>query len=317
MPEAVPLLSVCIITYNHEQFIRQAIDSVLLQECTFPIEIVIGEDCSTDSTGAICQEYARKYAHVKLLDNETNLGMVNNFLRTSKACTGKYIAMLEGDDYWTDPHKLQKQVDFLEANPDFVLCFHNKKHQQYANVQLEGFYEHTSDKTFIAHEVFEANIHTLTVVFRNVLKNHPLHTQFNTLPLYDFALWAYLSLHGKCAYLNFVGANYRLHNTSVFSSNNVTDNSRKMMSSLIIIRGDFPISYQPKFDFYILLLLFMITEELRLQPFSAKYLYYLSVLFVKSRQFSNREFTDFYRSLYKTRIKRKIKSVFGMPLETV
>ncbi|QIP13891.1 glycosyltransferase [Spirosoma aureum] len=317
MTEAAPSVSVCIITYNHEQFIGQAIDSVLMQECTFPIDIVIGEDCSADSTGGICREYALKHAHIKLLNNQTNLGMVNNFLRTSMSCSGKYIAMLEGDDYWTDPHKLQKQVDFLEANSDFILCYHDKTHQKDGAIVRESTYDFKENKYFVQEEVFAAHILTVTVVFRNILSEHPFPAAFRKLPLYDFGAWAYLSLFGKCAYLNFNGATYRIHADSVFSSKEPLANYSKMLRLFRLLKTHFPQNYQPNFKYYALLIYFMITEELRLKPFSAKYLYYLSVLFIKSRQFNIDEFTGFYSSLYKTIIKKKIKSVLGRYLEVV
>ena len=118
-------VSVCMITYNHEKFISQAIESVLMQKTDFEYELVIGEDYSTDSTREIVKQYAEKYPdRIKTLLHPENLGMQTNFTETLKACNGEYIALLEGDDYWTDPLKLQKQVDFLENNLDYFLCIH-------------------------------------------------------------------------------------------------------------------------------------------------------------------------------------------------
>lgn len=127
-----PIVSVCMITYNHEPFIAQAIESVLMQEISFPIELVIGEDESSDGTRAICEDYAGRYPNIIRLhlrsrnDPERKkyaAPFMHNFIETLKSCRGKYIALLEGDDYWTDPLKLQKQVDFLEANPDCHFVF--------------------------------------------------------------------------------------------------------------------------------------------------------------------------------------------------
>ena len=106
------------ITYNHEHFIAQAIRSVLMQEIDFPIELVIGEDCSTDGTRNIVKELAEKYPkEIKTLLSDKNLGGRDNFRQVIAACSGEYIAILEGDDYWTSSHKLQRQVDFLERFP--------------------------------------------------------------------------------------------------------------------------------------------------------------------------------------------------------
>ncbi len=118
-----PMVSVALITYNHEQFIAQAIESVLMQETAVVVELVIGEDCSTDGTRRIVQAYTGKYPNViRALLPETNLGMARNYEAVRQACRGKYIAWLEGDDYWRTPQKLQKQVALMEANPHYSMC---------------------------------------------------------------------------------------------------------------------------------------------------------------------------------------------------
>lgn len=119
------LVSINCMTYNHEKYIANAIDSFLMQVTDFEFEILIGEDCSTDHTRAIVDEYVEKYpSKVKLITSPTNIGTLQNGLRLYQASSGKYIADCEGDDYWTDPYKLQKQVDYMESNPDCTLCFH-------------------------------------------------------------------------------------------------------------------------------------------------------------------------------------------------
>lgn len=131
-----PLVSVAIVTYNHENYIAQAIEGALMQKTNFPYEILIGEDDFPDRTREICIEYAKKHPEkIRLfLNDRKNVIYINgqptgrwNFINLLKNSKGKYIALCEGDDYWTDPNKLQKQVDFLEENPDFSMCFHNAK----------------------------------------------------------------------------------------------------------------------------------------------------------------------------------------------
>ena len=118
-------LSVAMITYNHERFIRQAIESVLDQKVNFDFEIVIGEDCSTDSTRTIVAELQQQYPdRIVALMRPHNLGAMRNLQETLAACKGQYVALLEGDDYWTSQHKLQKQVDFLDARPDCAISCH-------------------------------------------------------------------------------------------------------------------------------------------------------------------------------------------------
>src|SRR4051794_3890726 len=118
-------VSVCMITYNHERFIEQAVASALTQATSFEYEIVIGEDCSTDRTRNILIELQRANPDkIRLLLPEHNLGAQRNFVQTLDMCRGQYIAYLEGDDYWTSSAKLQQQVDFLDQHADFAICFH-------------------------------------------------------------------------------------------------------------------------------------------------------------------------------------------------
>ena len=118
-------VSVWMITYNHEPYVREALDSVLSQETSFPFEIVIGDDASTDGTRRILQEYAAAHpGRIRLLLHERNLGMIANQNAAFAACTGEYIAMLEGDDYWADDSKLERQVAAMRANPECRLSFH-------------------------------------------------------------------------------------------------------------------------------------------------------------------------------------------------
>jgi glycosyltransferase involved in cell wall biosynthesis len=113
------------ITYNHEKFIRQAVESVMMQETNFAYELVIGEDCSTDSTRKICLELQQKYPdRIRLLLPETNLGANANENQVFRACDGDYLALLEGDDFWTSNQKLRKQVRFLDEHPECSGCFH-------------------------------------------------------------------------------------------------------------------------------------------------------------------------------------------------
>lgn len=142
-----PLLSVVTITYNHEPYIAKCIEGVLMQKVNFPMEFIIAEDCSTDGTRAICEEYAAKYPElIRLITSETNIGYNPNELRAMKAAKGKYIAYCEGDDYWTDPLKLQKQVDFLESHSDYSVCFHRCRHW---NVDTDAYHDDACGNLFI------------------------------------------------------------------------------------------------------------------------------------------------------------------------
>ncbi len=119
-------LSVIFITYNHVKYVKRALESVLAQETDFPYEVVVGDDCSNDGTQDILKEIAKDHPNVRLFLRSENTGghPTLNVYETTKRCTGEYLAYLEGDDYWTDTHKLQKQISFLEAHSEYIACTH-------------------------------------------------------------------------------------------------------------------------------------------------------------------------------------------------
>ncbi|REA58827.1 glycosyltransferase family 2 protein [Dyadobacter luteus] len=121
-------VSVCVVTYNHEKFVPKMLDSLLMQETTFEYEIVVGDDCSRDNTVAILKDYQSRYPDkIRLLLQSKNLGLNGkyNALNTFANAKGEYIAQFDGDDYLTSPHKLQKQVEMLDANPHYSASYHN------------------------------------------------------------------------------------------------------------------------------------------------------------------------------------------------
>ncbi|MBC7892171.1 MAG: glycosyltransferase, partial [Sphingobacteriaceae bacterium] len=122
----VPKVSIYCITYNHGPYIAQALGGFLAQQTNFPFEIVVGDDASLDDTQAVLRDYQARFPEkIRLLLHEKNRGAIHNFIDVYHACQGEYMATCEGDDYWTDPLKLQKQADFLDAHPDFSMVFHN------------------------------------------------------------------------------------------------------------------------------------------------------------------------------------------------
>jgi len=206
-------LSVWMITYNHAPFIREAIESVLMQQTNFDFELVIGDDCSKDETREILESYKNKYPNqIKLLLHPKNLGMMGNMIATLEACTGTYIAMCEGDDYWIDPLKLQKQVDFLDQNPDHVLTFHNALLQfdEEPERQAEIFYSYTKEDYTIEDLFGDWFIPTASVVFRNYLiPSYP--DWFKASPTGDTPLFTMIALYGKIKLLPGVLSVYRHH----------------------------------------------------------------------------------------------------------
>ncbi len=132
-------LSVFLLAYNHERFIEQALRSVLMQRTSFDFELIIGEDASTDGTAAIVRRFQQQHPDkIRATIRAQNVGMHRNFIESYQACTGEYVAFLDGDDYWTSPDKLQKQVDFLEAHPSYSMCFHNVYRRREEQDEMAG-----------------------------------------------------------------------------------------------------------------------------------------------------------------------------------
>ena len=225
-----PLVSVNMITYNHEPYIAQAIEGVLIQKTDFPIELVIGEDCSTDRTRKIVLDYQKKYPEmIRVITAKENVGMQKNGLRTSKACRGKYIAFCEGDDYWTDPNKLQKQVDFLESHPECVICFHNvniiydskrdkKSHPFYVQGPSLNFTHRVPKPITTLSDLLNGNfIHTPSVMFRaQLFEEFP--DWFYRADIGDWPLHVLNAQHGNMGYIDEVMAAYRVHSGGTWSS---------------------------------------------------------------------------------------------------
>lgn len=128
MTEQIPRVSIICTSYNHEPYLRQALDSILMQKVDFPMEVLVGEDCSPDHSREILKEYENRYpGFFRMFYRETNMGATANGYDLYMRTRGTYIAVLETDDYWTDPCKLQKQVDFLDAHPEYIGCAHDCK----------------------------------------------------------------------------------------------------------------------------------------------------------------------------------------------
>ena len=160
-------LSVFVVTYNQEKYIRQCLDSILMQKVDFDYEVVIGEDHGTDGTRAICEEYAKKYPQVRLLPLTENLGIARNWQRVLSECNGEYIAMCEGDDYWTNSLKLQKQVDFLEQHEQYELCFHKVTVTSFREEETHMF-DHLENRAYSDREIYDKwTILTSSVMYRN------------------------------------------------------------------------------------------------------------------------------------------------------
>jgi|SRR5690554_2145935 glycosyltransferase involved in cell wall biosynthesis len=207
------LLSICCITYNHENYISQAIEGFLAQKTSFNFEIIIHDDASTDATASIVKKYEQEHPNlIKAIyqkENQYSQGIKPwpNFV--FPIARGKYIALCEGDDYWTDPYKLQKQVDFLEANEKIILCYHNfDTHPQGHRYQIQKNYDH---KFTFKDTLKIKQGATLSMVFRNMFRYNSTFLELKG----DWALELFLLLHGQGYYLKEVMGVYRIHDKGV------------------------------------------------------------------------------------------------------
>jgi glycosyltransferase involved in cell wall biosynthesis len=209
-------VSVLICAYNQERYIEQAVRSALMQEANFPFELVIGEDCSTDSTRHIVQKLAAENPdRIRLFCHEKNLGMHHNYRTTLLKCTGEYVALLEGDDYWISPHKLQKQVDFLESHPECVLCFHDVLvFDQDAGTESPYCRAGIPQITGLQDILQEMYFNTASVLMKN-LGTFPVWG--TDLAIGDWPFFIYLAGYGKFGFINEILSAYRKHGEGLWS----------------------------------------------------------------------------------------------------
>jgi glycosyltransferase involved in cell wall biosynthesis len=215
----ISFVSVWMLTYNHEAFISEAIESVMMQETDFHVHLFIGEDKSTDKTRDICLEYKERYPEkISLLLNEEN-DIVKNAKNTYEACFNsgaKYIALLEGDDYWTDPHKLQKQVDFLEKNPEYSAYCHNALVKE-ASAIIGYMWPWQHAKRITLEQLSSGNmVSTLSLVFRNII--NPLPAYFFKVPMGDYLLAILLARKGDIYYSPPAMGVYRRHQGGIWTN---------------------------------------------------------------------------------------------------
>lgn len=236
-----PKVSVCMIAYKHEAYIRQAIESILAQDVDFAIELVIGDDCSPDGTAAICQEFVARDKRVRLLPREPNLGVMPNFTRTLRACAGEYIAVCEGDDYWTDPLKLRKQVGFLDTHPDYA----GAAHQAWVvtdNAPARLFKDNVPATLSTDDLIGGRPFHTASVVFRRSVLD-----VFLAAPLVlscDRLTNICISLLGKIHYDPVCMCAYRVHGAGM-SSNASVEQMKLDLSCIPYLKRE-----QPTFPSY-------------------------------------------------------------------
>lgn len=247
-----PLVSVRCITYNHEPYIAQALDGFLMQKTNFPFEVVVHDDASTDRTADVIREYEKKFPKIikpiyekenQYSKHDGSLGRIVN-----SALKGKYVAMCEGDDYWIDENKLQMQVDFLEGNPEYGMCYTKakqfKQKENKFSKKLFGLYIKDFDDLLQNGN----RIPTLTVVFRKEIINkyyEEIHPQDKNWLMGDYPLWLFISQMSNVKFFDKVTSVYRILSDSASHSDNV-EKMMKFRKSGYSIRKFFSEKYSVK-----------------------------------------------------------------------
>jgi len=249
------VVSICCITYNHESFIAQAIEGFLMQKTNFNFEIIIGDDCSIDNNRKVINSYIKKHpGRIKLLSSETNIGPHRNMFRCIAAAKGQYIAKCEGDDYWSDPRKLQKQVDFLQKNPSYIICCHYTR-----VVDIKGNTIHVDLNPQPLKYSFldlligkQMETKTATIMYQNT----PVVNKIFSEPWYlncfagdkFFKLWATRNTGRSIYVMPEVMSCYRNHPGGIWSMIDARVRLKMMISdfNLIIRRFTYPEAYKKK-----------------------------------------------------------------------
>jgi glycosyltransferase involved in cell wall biosynthesis len=211
--------SVLIVTYNQQDLIGQAIESALSQVTDFDYEIVVADDCSTDRTRSVACGYCDRFPdRVRVLIRERNLGLMGNLPQAFLECRGDYVACLDGDDYWTGSEKLQRQVDFLDAHPDYSICFHNAL--MVWDDSSEGPTLHSPPGRRSTYHLDELLVHDFISTSAAVVRNHLVRAfpdWYARFPVPDWPFFVLHAMHGKIGYLDADWSVYRQHAGGAYS----------------------------------------------------------------------------------------------------
>ena len=206
--------------FNSEKWLQRALDSVLLQRTTFPIEIIIGDDCSTDGTVAVARSYQQRNPQmIRLLERSKNVGMQRNFYETFEQCRGKYIAWLDSDDYWTDPEKLKIQVQLLESDPAISACGHFARSVWMDGAVKRERFPAMAPGRYGLKEIIRSNfIPSPTNMFRNGIQRNLPPWYFDLTGLADWPILVVAGLAGDIVLIDRVMADYTLTSGSAYMS---------------------------------------------------------------------------------------------------
>lgn len=236
-----PLVSVLCQAYNHGKYIEQCLNGILMQKTSFPFEVLVHDDASTDDTADVVREFELRYPEIIKPIYQT----VNQYSQKKKVfsriqlprATGKYIAICEGDDYWTDPGKLQKQVDFLEANKDFAICFHSLNIENKGMIFDDLITNDIPDITDIRELTRRNYIPTPTIVFRN--RKMQLPDWYFECYATDYAFFMLNAKYGKIKKIPDVMAVYRIHESNQWANLPYIEQVRRNINDKFLMTGWF------------------------------------------------------------------------------
>lgn len=217
-------VNIILITYNHSHYIRQTLESILMQQTEHDVEIVVADDCSPDNTLEIIKEYENKTSFsFKYLANEKNLGYVKNYQQAFAACSGDYVTIMEGDDYWTEPNHLENHIIFLESHPECSMCF-NRHVRLFEDQNREEIFDWNTDKEFelittsqLATGNRIGNLSCCTFRGRLIKDIDP---KLFDIEIADWMLGMYMGQFGALAYIKNVTSAYRIHDNGQWSKMN-------------------------------------------------------------------------------------------------
>ncbi len=244
--QSQPKVSVLVMTYNHAEYIRHALDSVLMQEVTFAYEILISEDYSTDGTREIVIDYQQRHPdRIRLLLSEENVHNNSVVARGLAAATGEYIALLDGDDYWTSKHKLQRQVDFLESHPECSLCFHNAiVVDETSGGDPWKWTPEDYPEISSLEDIWMGNfIATCSTLFRRWASGEVPEWYIDMFPITDWPLHILNAERGQIGYINEVMGVYRYHSRGYYSPMSETRKLEQTLSLFQTMNQNFDYKY--------------------------------------------------------------------------
>jgi glycosyltransferase involved in cell wall biosynthesis len=249
--QTAPLVSVVVHTYNHRLYIDQCIESILAQRRDFPIEIVISDDCSPDGTGKTIDEYQARHPELFVrVDPERNVGAAANFTRVWTPCRGKYLAMLDGDDWWNSPDKLATQVAFMEANPEYTFSAHTVRVVQMPDcreIKTQPLLQYRRPRSTVQDLIAGGSFNACSLMFkRGIVTDIP--DWMYKLSLGDWPLQILHALHGPVGFIDQPLSTYRLHQGGVWTNCEKSQQIQRKLHALSVMRENLPPTFRGDFS---------------------------------------------------------------------